>query len=924
MHDEQRQPRTLATAGQTLAQSDMVDLLSAEQIPEPKAGRDVESQRVFDSLQNRLFGVETGPTAIGRWQLRGRLGRGAMGTVYEAYDPELERRVAVKVLHPMSPEIAAARRIRLRREAQAMARVKHPNLVEVHDVFADEPQPYVVMELIEGTTLRAWQEPRDRGWRAIVRAYLEAARGLAALHDVGLVHRDFKPDNAMIDRDGRVRVVDLGLVFAECADEDQGAPPSTSLTREGLLVGTLSYMSPEQLQGRRSDARSDQFSLCAALYEAVYVSRPYVGGDPEALLADMEDRRPPLAPNPRGAPRWLGRVLRIGLRRLPEQRFPHLGALIAALERGLGRRRRLALGAAALAVLGALSPLLLARTVDPCRDVDAELDGVWDASQERAIRQTFLAQGDQWADRDWSHLSASIHASRDQWLRLRRDTCPALREVPAAPSTLDRTRCLDEARLFMKHVAERYLEATSVPFRYARGVAASLAARVQHCSQIAPGSPTNPRPTLDVTIQTALIEAEAEQAMGQLARAQSVAEAAVVLAEQADLDVARAEARHRLGRILGHRRRAGAALEHLEAASRAATRGNLPLTHIDAGLFAAKVRVIDLGSADGLERELRDVEDTLVGLERAGRDVRARRAELHEVHGFAARLRGEASAEIEHFARALRLHGEPVVASWSSPCPASPQAQVPDVFRDHLDNPIDLLRGLNNLAFALGDVPEHLACTELIYRRALALADERLGELHPVSIDIRFDYGEHLGRQERTDEQVEVLRPVRDASAVQFGEESIPVADVLLSLATIAADQSDLAEAEALVRRAIALYELHCDDQVCPANYGNALLALAEVFRLRERRELAVPAYEAACEQLGRRGETAEMRVLCMYYLAEILIGLGRDDAARTTMAAAEIHFQRLGSVDEAIVELRQRLNRDNNQENKDAPPDRE
>ena len=106
MLDEQRPPRTLATAGQTLAQSDMVDLLSSEQIPEPKAGRDVESQRVFDSLQNRLFGVETGPTAIGRWQIRGRLGRGAMGTVYEAYDPELDRRVAVKVLHPMSPEIA--------------------------------------------------------------------------------------------------------------------------------------------------------------------------------------------------------------------------------------------------------------------------------------------------------------------------------------------------------------------------------------------------------------------------------------------------------------------------------------------------------------------------------------------------------------------------------------------------------------------------------------------------------------------------------------------------------------------------------------------------------------------------------------------------------------------------------------------------
>ncbi len=903
----------------------MTDLLSSDQVPEPQGGRDVEGQRIFDALQNRIFGVHTGPTVIGRWHLGDRLGRGAMGTVYAAYDPKLDRHVAIKVLHPMSPEIEAARRGRLHREAQAMARVKHRNLVEVYDVFADDPQPYVVMELVTGTTLRAWQEAGRRGWRDLVKTYLEAARGLAALHEVGLVHRDFKPDNAMLDEQGRVRVVDLGLVFAERVDEDQVVPLPATLTRDGLLVGTLSYMSPEQLQGQRSDARGDQFSLCAALFEAVYSARPYDGGDPEALLAAMQDHPPPLQPNPRGAPRWLGRALHRGLARLPERRFADMNALITALEQGLARRRRFAVGAVAVVVLAAFTPLFVPQAADPCEDIETELNDVWDATQEQALREKFLAQGIPRVDREWSHLSSSIHASRDQWVRLRRETCPGLRETTPAPSTLDRDRCLTEARLFMKSVAESYLEASAVQIFHARAVAAELAARVQHCSQIVPGGLASPRPELGVPIQAALITAEAEQAMGRLAQAEEAALTSVALAEEADLDVARAETLHRLGRILGHRRRASEALEHLHAAKRAARRANhLPIL-IDADLFAAKLTIIDLGSTDGLEDELLDSEDTIVGLQRSGRDVRTRRAELHEVQGFAARLRGETPAAVEHFARALRLHGEPLVTTWSSPCPGAPHVEIPVSIEGQSDNPLDLIRGLNNLALVLGEAPEHQTCTESIYSDALAYSDALLGSLHPVSIDIRFDYAEHLGRQERTDEQDEVLRPVVEAITLQFGEDSVPMADALLSLATVAGDRGDLAGADDMIRRAVTMYEGHCDDLVCPVNYGNALLARAEVLMLRDNLEQAVLAYEAACEQLERRGETAESRVACMYYLAEVLTKLGRRDAARTVLTAAEPHFQRLKSVDETIAALRQRLNHENdNKDNNDAPSDRE
>lgn len=920
---DHRQNRTLATSGPSLPKSGMVNLLSAEDPPKPQGGRDVEGQRVFDRLRGSIFGVQSGPTLVGRWHILRRLGRGAMGTVYEAHDPELDRPVAIKVLHPMPPELEAARRLRLRREAQAMARVEHPNLVEVHDVCADAPQPYVVMELVAGDTLRAWQERVERGWRELVTAYLGACRGLAALHAAGLVHRDFKPENAMVDARGRIKVVDFGLVYAERIDEDLPGPLAATLTRDGLLVGTLSYMSPEQLQGTRGDARSDQFSLCAALYEAVYAARPYVGHDPETLLADIAERVPPLWPNPRRAPRWLGRALRRGLARRPEQRFPDMDALIDALERGLARRRRDAWLALAGTTLAGLAAIAVARTQDPCDDAATELVGAWDPAQESVIRGRFLAQRLPQGEREWSRLSASVRTSRERWTRLRTETCVALRQAAPATWVLHRGQCLEEARQFMRKLAGSYLEAEPQHVLHARAAAAELAARVQRCEHIGPAAPGRLPPAVDVRIQDALLEAEAEQATGRLTRAEEAARRAVELAERTDVDAARAEALHRLGRILGHRRRTRAALEHLAAASRAATRAGHIAIRVDARLFAAKLRLLDLGSAEGIDAETVDLEDAITGLQRAGVDVRAQQAELLEVRAFTDRLEGSLDPAMDRFAHALELHGERLGASWSHPCPGLPRIAVPDPAVDVPESPIELVRGLNNLALVIGDMPAHKACAESVYRAALALSEERLGELHPVSIDVRFDYAEHLGQQGRFDEQLAVLNPVLDASALQFGDDSVPLADALLALATLAADRGSMASAKEWCLRAVALFEAHCDEQGCPVNYGNALLALAELARIGGDLEGAVSAYERACTQLALRPETAESQVACLYYLTEVLDGLGRHDEARTVQAAAEPLFLRLGVVDDALVELRRRLNRENNQENKDAPPDR-
>src|SRR3954469_19947733 len=210
----------------------------------------------------------------------GLLGRGGMGVVLSAYDPLLDRRVALKLLRPGAfPGVSEQEgRARLQREAQAMARLAHPNVVAVHDVGTVGEQLFIAMEYVDGQTLTAWRSSAERDWRAIVLMYLGAGSGLQAAHAAGMVHRDFKPDNVLIGSDGRPRVGDFGLVSVTRASEG-AATTEAGTTRHGAIMGTPGYMSPEQVRGEPSDAQSDQFSFCVALYEALYGQRPFAAED---------------------------------------------------------------------------------------------------------------------------------------------------------------------------------------------------------------------------------------------------------------------------------------------------------------------------------------------------------------------------------------------------------------------------------------------------------------------------------------------------------------------------------------------------------------------------------------------------------------------------------------------------------------------
>ncbi|HSK04122.1 MAG TPA: protein kinase [Kofleriaceae bacterium] len=277
---------------------------------------------------------------VGRYLVLSALGAGGMGVVFAAYDPQLDRKVALKLLRAGITYNTQDARTRLRREAQAIAQLSHPNVVGVYDVGTTEDGDlYIAMEFVEGDTLTSWLKKYPRTWREIVDVFLQAARGLLAAHSVGLLHRDFKPDNVLVGGDGRVRVTDFGLARSVITPEDAvrpgGAPTSgasalsVELTATGTVLGTPRYMAPEQLTGPDIDARADQFSFCVALYEALYGGHPLPGATSVAMLERHEKAAPP--PEGTKVPSAVGRAVMTGLERDRSKRFPTMGALISAL-----------------------------------------------------------------------------------------------------------------------------------------------------------------------------------------------------------------------------------------------------------------------------------------------------------------------------------------------------------------------------------------------------------------------------------------------------------------------------------------------------------------------------------------------------------------------------------------------------------------
>jgi eukaryotic-like serine/threonine-protein kinase len=308
---------------------------------------------------------------VGRYLFLDAIGAGGMGVVFSAYDPNLGRKVAIKLLRSGGPINATEARARLRREAQAIAQLNHPNVVAVYDVGTTESgDVYVAMEFVDGDTLKEWLSRWDRSWRDIIDIFVQAGRGLSAAHEEGLLHRDFKPDNVLVGANGRPRVGDFGLARSLITPEDLVAPlpsqrtmstPMTSpLTATGTVLGTPRYMPPEQLIGAEIDARSDQFAFCVALYEALFRRHPILGETAVAMVERGVRAQPP--PDGHKVPAVVVAAIMRGLEGEPARRFPSMTALLAELTRPQLRRSTTWIAAGAFGIAAATAAAVVVVT----------------------------------------------------------------------------------------------------------------------------------------------------------------------------------------------------------------------------------------------------------------------------------------------------------------------------------------------------------------------------------------------------------------------------------------------------------------------------------------------------------------------------------------------------------------------------------
>ena len=343
-------------------------------------------------------------TLVGRYLALGVLGRGGLGIVYSAYDPQLDRKVALKLVRPERRGADAALKLddRMLREAQAMAKVSHPNVVAIYDVGVHGADVFIAMELIDGRTLNRWAREESPPWTRRRDALVAAGRGLEAAHAAGVVHRDFKLGNVLMGADGRVRVLDFGLARGVAPSADgqrsatigEAATPANllgdQLTRVGTVLGTPGYMAPEQLRGETGDARTDQFAFCVAAYKLLYERAPFAGGTVSEILTSIETQGQPAPPPGSRVPAWLHRAITRGLRPQPEERYASMADLLSAITVDKRRRRRWGLAAAFAGAIGVAAVAGWTLRPPQHRPVPSVVEVLTDEANAAAARALFV------------------------------------------------------------------------------------------------------------------------------------------------------------------------------------------------------------------------------------------------------------------------------------------------------------------------------------------------------------------------------------------------------------------------------------------------------------------------------------------------------------------------------------------------------
>jgi eukaryotic-like serine/threonine-protein kinase len=761
---------------------------------------------------------------VGRYVIEELLGAGGMGVVYAARDSQLERRVALKMVRRGATDDEAMQ-ARLLREAKAMAKLSHPNVVAIHDVGFGAGDLFIAMELVQGMSLKAWLLEEARPWQRVLEVFIEAGRGLAAAHAVGLVHRDFKPSNVLYGESGRVYVTDLGLARLTAAAEITTAnervrlpiPTTSTETLTGSIVGTPAYMAPEQHRGLPADERSDQYSFCLALYEALYQRLPFAGASPSEL-AEAKARgalRPPPASRVSSRVR---RALERGLEVDPTRRHASMDALISELTENPRRRRRIAAIAAAAALLGVVAIFVhLARARDrdlraSCAREGEAIGKVWDAARKKRSSAAFQKVGSPFAEQAWPGVDAALGRYANQWQSARTGVCVGALARPArtASDNDGQVLCLDDRLRDFEAVANELTAVTTTSGAASAVLVSETLEPVQACERASHRAP--------------------QPAGGDPAKL-----------EELRRGLARAKALRYFGKD------AEAAAVARELTSSAEALGDQPLLarlFLEASLANRSNRLIDAAERDGYRAaSLADAAGddlvrakawsnllVLVGYFRGDAMQSARIYD--QAMATVARADGDRLLEADvRAAHAVVLLGQRKYAETAEEAGRAAAAY------EHADASVALVDALRNQCLAekrLGRLDEARRLCE----RALSVMSAAVGDSHPT-----------VGR-------------------------------ILSNLAPVLLEQGDSAAAHAAARRAVLIYDAVADTEGPNVNAAVAMAALGDALLGLERHSEALASFERSLAILERTPMVPNVRGRALSGLGRAHVGIGHTDQA--------------------------------------------
>ena len=746
-------------------------------------------------------GVLERGTSVGRYIVLDVLGEGGMGVVYAAFDPELDRKVALKLLqaNPAGGSSAGGSAWLLR-EAQALARLSHPNVVAVYDVGSlPGDRVFLAMELVEGDTLRGWLKAAKRDWRDIQRVMLAAGAGLQAAHAAGLVHRDFKPENVLVGRDGRVRVMDFGLARL-ATDEPTPAsrtsdlhietksPLSESLTVDGSVPGTPAYMAPEIYKGAGAGARTDQFAFGVTLYEALFDTRPF---DKRALASKTTPPVPKQPPSV-GVPAQIQRVAMRAIAIDPDARYPSMQALLDELSVDPGRTRRIALAiGGAAAVLGgvAAAAVMLARPDADACSAEGRLAGVWDEPTKQAIASAFAASKTPFHEQTFKALERTIDGYAAEWTTAVVETCEAtkVRGEQSEQAMMLRQDCLDQRLVELRAFTTLITKADDKVVEKAGNGALSLEPikRCANLAQLGASTPLSAEQRAKVQpVLAKLAEAKAGLNVGNLGRAINAGTEAVNGAKEMGYEPLEAEARLILGFALLQVGNVADAAASLSEATWAGLRSRRDDLVAIAALHAA------LTVSEGLSKDGEAKIWIALGraaAQRAGIDPHLELKRL-ETEGIVAGNRGDLlrarEAHEKALATALELYGKnsPLVAR-PHQLLAATTARASDYLaaRPNYERGLELLEaylgphhpdialmlsGLGSSYHYTGEIEKAFAAFE----RSLAIRERVFGQASPVLIPTLNNFAELLRGQDKADKALVVIERAQKITNTTVGK----------------------------------------------------------------------------------------------------------------------------------------------------------